>query len=332
MTLGHKPSALEIRQLRAFVALVDRGSITAAAESLGLSQSTASEALAALERVLGTPLVVRRRGARELPLTVAGRALLPHARGVLEAVDAAHVAIAEATTGALASVEIITNESVSTYVLPPVLRELRERWANTRFAVTVETCPGVRAGISRGAFDVGLVLEGPESGAAATGAGDDPGEDSPEHFVVARDVALVVFATPAHPLLRDASPARRGPAVGTRRDVLAGFPLFLSDAAGDFHTLVRRYFESDGVPGPRLEAAGSVEGVKRGVAADASALGILPAYAVAEELAAGRIATLDVRPPPPRMRLDVMLPSARPRHPAAAELVDGVRRALARPA
>jgi Bacterial regulatory helix-turn-helix protein, lysR family len=43
------PSGLEIRQLRAFVALVDSKRVTAAAEALGLAQSTVSEALAALE-------------------------------------------------------------------------------------------------------------------------------------------------------------------------------------------------------------------------------------------------------------------------------------------
>lgn len=73
-------SGLEIRQLRAFVALVERKRITAAAQSLGLAQSTVSEALSALERALGTPLVLRRRGGHGLELTDVGHALLPHAR------------------------------------------------------------------------------------------------------------------------------------------------------------------------------------------------------------------------------------------------------------
>ncbi|HEY4592317.1 MAG TPA: LysR family transcriptional regulator, partial [Thermoanaerobaculia bacterium] len=73
-------SGLELRHLRAFVALVDHGSMTAAAQALGMAQSTVSEAMAALDRTLGTPAVARRRGARGHPLTPAGRALLPHAR------------------------------------------------------------------------------------------------------------------------------------------------------------------------------------------------------------------------------------------------------------
>ena len=70
-------SALEVRQLRAFLALVDHGSVSAAALALGLAQSTVSEALAALERAVGAPIVLRRRGAQPTALTAAGEALLP---------------------------------------------------------------------------------------------------------------------------------------------------------------------------------------------------------------------------------------------------------------
>src|SRR6516165_8052525 len=47
---------LELRQLRAFIALVENGSVTAASHALGLAQSTVSEAITALERELGTGL------------------------------------------------------------------------------------------------------------------------------------------------------------------------------------------------------------------------------------------------------------------------------------
>jgi LysR family transcriptional regulator, nitrogen assimilation regulatory protein len=55
---------LELRQLRTFVALVENGSMTAASQSLGLAQSTISEALASLEKIFGTPVFMRERGLR----------------------------------------------------------------------------------------------------------------------------------------------------------------------------------------------------------------------------------------------------------------------------
>jgi Bacterial regulatory helix-turn-helix protein, lysR family len=69
---------------------------------LELAQSTVSEAVAALERSLGAQLVVRARGGDGARLTEAGEALVPHARGILAAVDHAHAAIAGATRSARA--------------------------------------------------------------------------------------------------------------------------------------------------------------------------------------------------------------------------------------
>ncbi len=149
---------IELRQLRALVALIDQGSITEAARSLRLAQSTVSEALAALERALGATVVRRRRGSRESILTAAGQALLPRARDVLAAIDETCAAVAEAAIETRGTVNIIANESVSTYVLSAVLPHLRERWPNTRFPVSVATCPEIRQGVRDGTFDVGLLL------------------------------------------------------------------------------------------------------------------------------------------------------------------------------
>src|SRR5262245_61874141 len=85
---------LEIRQLRAFVVLVESGSMSAAARALGVSQSTISEVISALERTLATRIVTRRRGAHGVTLTPAGEALLPYARDALAAATTARLAVA----------------------------------------------------------------------------------------------------------------------------------------------------------------------------------------------------------------------------------------------
>src|SRR3954470_6288727 len=195
-------AGLEVRHLRALVALVDSGSMTAAAQALGMAQSTVSEAMAALDRTLGTPAVARRRGARGHPLTPAGRALLPHARRVLAAVEDAQAAVAAVTREARASVDIVANESVSSYLLPDVLALLRERWPGTRFAVTVGACQAVRDGVARGRFDVGLLLatEVEETGPEVVAA-RQPG-------MLLAEVTLVLFGGGGHPLARAAAVPR----------------------------------------------------------------------------------------------------------------------------
>lgn len=76
-----------VEELQAFAAVVDGGSITAAAEQLGQTVSGISRALGRLERKLATTLL--RRTTRRLELTEEGRAFLAHARAILIAIDEA---------------------------------------------------------------------------------------------------------------------------------------------------------------------------------------------------------------------------------------------------
>jgi DNA-binding transcriptional LysR family regulator len=77
---------LDLRQVRAFVAVVDAGHFGRAAQSLSLTQQALSKRVARLEATLG-PLL--ERGARGVSLTPAGERFLPGARRMLEAADAA---------------------------------------------------------------------------------------------------------------------------------------------------------------------------------------------------------------------------------------------------
>ena len=71
---------LNRRHLRQFLALVDTGSFTGAANQLHVAQPTLSAGIAELERTLGTPIILRER--RALRLTEAGNRLLVHARAI----------------------------------------------------------------------------------------------------------------------------------------------------------------------------------------------------------------------------------------------------------
>jgi molybdate transport repressor ModE-like protein len=297
-------AGLEIRHLRALVALVDSGSMTAAAQALGMAQSTVSEAMSALDRTLGTPAVARRRGARGSGLTAAGRALLPYARSVLAALEDAQTAVAAVTREARATVDIVANESVSTYLLPEALAVLRQRWPGTRFGVTVATCQAAREGLAQGRYDVGFLLAAAEAEAREGG-------------LPLADVRLVLLCGAEHPLAPGKVPVPRAR--------LAPFRIFTSDSSGDFHALLHGFFHAGGLPGPRLEASGTIDAVKRSVLADRLALGVLPDYAVAEDLRNGRMRALPVRPSLPPLRLTAHLCGVRPAGPAAADLVEVLR-------
>ena len=71
--------------IRAFVAVVDAGSFTAAGQRLGISIKLVSKYVAALEQLQGVTLL--NRTTRSLSLTLAGERYLVAARRVLEAVE-----------------------------------------------------------------------------------------------------------------------------------------------------------------------------------------------------------------------------------------------------
>lgn len=72
---------MELKRLEAFIAIVDTGTFAAAADELGLVQSTISANISALERELAVKLFDR--SARAAVLTAGGRALVPQARELL---------------------------------------------------------------------------------------------------------------------------------------------------------------------------------------------------------------------------------------------------------
>src|SRR5260221_5362760 len=74
---------LELRHLLAVQAIAESGTFWAAAERLGCSQSALSQRIATVERILGTRLIERRRGRRNVTTTEAGRLLPQHPAALL---------------------------------------------------------------------------------------------------------------------------------------------------------------------------------------------------------------------------------------------------------
>ncbi|MCX7217727.1 MAG: LysR family transcriptional regulator [Burkholderiales bacterium] len=110
--------------IRAFVAVVEYGSLTNAALQLGLSQATLSRQIAELEQVTGSALF--ERVARGLKLTVAGDHLVAPARHMMVAARALGMASASQDKGLSGTVRITASEIASAYVLPPILVKLAE--------------------------------------------------------------------------------------------------------------------------------------------------------------------------------------------------------------
>lgn len=293
-------SELEIRHLRVFTTVVDTGSYTRAARELGLSQSTVSETLSALDRALGTPVFYKHRKGQVL--TATGEALLPFAHKILGLTSDLVSELATITTRVSTTLVVAAVESVSAYVLPSRLAALRERWPNARIEVRTATCPEIRESVAAGKCDLGLTLE------ADRGIDDDS---------VIAEGRLMIVSAPTHPL------AHRTASI----DQLPRGDIYTSDAAGDFHQMLRHYFEIEDMPPPRTQSLGTVEGVKRGILTGGSAVGLVPAHAVANELRDSALAEILLEPALPKLVMRAVY-SAAPASPLVDELVTSLRDSL----
>jgi len=95
---------LELRHLRAFVAVAEYGHYGRAAASLRLTQPALTQRIQTLERELGIQLF--KRNAREVRLTPAGEAFIEHARGLVQAEDRALLALSDYASGILGRLRI----------------------------------------------------------------------------------------------------------------------------------------------------------------------------------------------------------------------------------
>ena len=128
MTLQSAPSAsleLDAHTLRIVRAIVEHGSITAAAGALGYSQPAVSQHLRRVEARIGMPLVAR--SGRGIRLTEAGRVLARHAATITTALDAAAGELAELSGLRSGRVRLASFPTASSTLVPQVLRTLAAR-------------------------------------------------------------------------------------------------------------------------------------------------------------------------------------------------------------
>jgi DNA-binding transcriptional LysR family regulator len=118
-------AGVELRHLRALVAIAESSSFSLAARRLGYAQSAVSQQIAALERIVGTRLVDRPGGPRAVALTEAGAVLAGHANHMLARLSAARSDLAALAAGESGTLRIGVFQSAGARILPEVLSAFR---------------------------------------------------------------------------------------------------------------------------------------------------------------------------------------------------------------
>ncbi|MFJ4467060.1 LysR family transcriptional regulator [Streptomyces sp. NPDC089424] len=178
--------------LRVFRAVAEQGTFTAAAASLGYTQSAVSRQIASVERAAGATLVERRHdGAR---LTAAGRVVMRRATVVLDQIDATARELSgmpvQGGTVRLGWVPV-----AGTTVVPHALAELRRSAPNLHVVSREGGTPALTRALRAGSIDLALLSSAPPFRA--------PDTESPALVLQTLSERTLCLAVPtAHPLAR----------------------------------------------------------------------------------------------------------------------------------
>ena len=125
---------MELRHLRAFVAIADTGHYGRAAASLKLTQPAITQRIQVLERELGVQLFTR--NAREVHLTPAGEALIEHARSLVQIEDRALAALRDHQAGIAGRLRISYLTLWDRGLPADIVAEYRRRYPTVKLDMT----------------------------------------------------------------------------------------------------------------------------------------------------------------------------------------------------
>jgi len=124
---------MEIKDMRAFYAIVEEGNISHAAQRLDIAQPALSRQMKRLETSLGVQLF--ERGSRRIRLTDAGKVMYARVEHILGIVDGAVREITEMGSGVAGSVRLGTITTSGAMLVPELLSEFHRRYPQVTYQI-----------------------------------------------------------------------------------------------------------------------------------------------------------------------------------------------------
>lgn len=240
---------LNLGYLATFRLVAQRGSFSAAADVLGISQPAVSLQVRQLEQFLQTRLI--ERTGRGVKATAAGMALLSHGERIEQAVNEAVQSVNDCSQNVSGTISLGTGATACIHLLPPLLQQLRERYPMLVVGVTTGNTQDITRAVEENRLDMGLVT------LPASGRGLDITAVLREEFVF---------------ISADAQ-AELSP------EGLQNLPLIAFEAGSGTRALIDGWFQQAGLQVTPVMQLGSIEAIKRMVAAGLG-YSIIPRMAV----------------------------------------------------
>ena len=255
---------MEIRQLRAFVAIAESGTFTAGALRVHVTQAAISMQIRQLETEIGAKVFVR--APRHVILTEAGEQLLRRARHILREHDAALDEIAELAGAERGRLRIgSASAMVLSEQLPAILKELRKQHPAAEISVISGTSEVLVDQILGGEVDVAFVsLPVDVRGIKTERLSQDQ---------------LVAIASPRHKLAKQRTISAY---------TLAGERLILGERGGNTRRLIDQFFAQAGTSLHVAMELSRQQAIKKMVEEDMG-VGIVPLQSVKDEVDKGKL-------------------------------------------
>jgi len=214
---------MEIRQLKAFLAIAEAKTFTAGARQVNITQAAISMQIRQLEESVGLPLFTRTP--RRVILTEAGELLLQRARKILREHDAAIAEIAEIAGAEHGRLRIGSASAMfATAQLPWILERLKTVFPNAEITVSSGTSQILVDKIQHGDIDIAFVSL--------------PVQASSIQTELLFSDEIVAIASPQHPLAKEKYISAAA---------LAGEQLILGEKGGNTRRMIDDFFAAANV-------------------------------------------------------------------------------------
>ena len=259
---------MDLGQLEAYLQVAEHRNFSRAAEALGLTQPSVTARIQALERDLGESLF--ERNGRGVRLTEVGEAFLPHVQRVLKALHDGKDAVQSLRKLELGTLRLGAAPTISTYVLPALLKEFSSRYPGLDVSVRTDYSQQIVQMVLADEVQMGL----------------ERGTTHPEVETIplySDDVILVTAADDAF--------AEQGAVdikdIATRR-------LIMFNRGSSYYALGDNALREAGVPVSPAMELDNMEATKKMVE-EGLGIALLPRVAVAQEIDRGELREIEIR-------------------------------------
>lgn len=279
---------MDVPRLEAFLEVARLGSMRAAARALHLGQPALSARIVALEQELGARVFERTK--RGVHLTLAGRALVPHAERALEAIEAGRSAVEQVEQGDDGELVIAAASTINASVVPELVARFRRYHPGVHLYVHTGSADRITELVAMGSAQIGLIRR------------SNPIRDARLRSTPLYEEQLLLTARPEHPFVAE------GPIPMAR---LADATLIFYDRASDDYDLTQSILKEAGVTPYGVIEVDSVDTARRLVA---RGLGVafLPSTSAVPEFQARRLSPVALSDGPSVTRRIVALERAEP--------------------